>query len=526
MTRKPYCSAKPRPSPASRRTSRFLSSMLEDHTGRHARDYPSAAGRCSMSAEDAAAAVAGLQPGGRQLRGRQRRRRIVGDRHRTAAPAIQSSRAAAISSCDRPTKFHHITSGSSNGAPPSSSSRLPGPAAQGQLARGRRPGTAAPPARTPPRPPPRNRTSPAAAYSKSRPQRQRGRRRDRAAPAARRPAGCAPPPGSARPANSPTSRVTSRSPSRQRGRSAWWAKSAAPARAGSGSATHNCTPCITGGCVGRRPLRVGDAVAGGHHVQLARPDRLHVAEAVPVQDLAVEQPGHRLQAGVRVRRHLHAGPLRHVVRAEVVHETPGADHPARPLRQQPPHRGVAAQRHVVAGQQHTAGIGVGHARWPGLRRHRFGTLHRPTVRAGPSTVTVFAPATAMLTPSPRRTRGSCGSCSFFGCGWGLGATVPGFGRSGLIPAPGTVAPSPDLLAVRPTVTVLRGTRKRRWPAPRVCGVPASGVALAVMWVSCSSTGRPGRRPAAPTGRRRPGRPTPAPSARRRSAACPATRRPA
>ena len=40
--------------------------------------------------------------------------------------------------------------------------------------------------------------------------------------------------GDRSPANSPTSRVTSRSPSRQRGRSAWWAKSAAPARAGSG----------------------------------------------------------------------------------------------------------------------------------------------------------------------------------------------------------------------------------------------------------------------------------------------------
>ncbi|RAO09054.1 hypothetical protein MED15_06518 [Micromonospora noduli] len=45
-------------------------------------------------------------------------------------------------------------------------------------------------------------------------------------------------------------------------------------------------------------------------------------------------------------------------------------------------------------------------------------------------------------------------------------------------------------------------------------------------VSCSSAGRPGRWPAAPTGRRRPGRPTPARSARRRSAACPATRQPA
>ena len=136
---------------------------------------------------------------------------------------------------------------------------------------------------------------------------------------------------------------------------------------------------------GRRPLRVGDPVTGGHHVELTGPDRLHVAEAVPVQDLAVQQPGHRLQPGVRVRRHLHAGPLRHIVRAEMVDEAPRANHPARPLRQQPPHRGVPTQRHVVAGQQHAAGINVGHARWSGLRQHRFSTLHRPTVRSRPPT---------------------------------------------------------------------------------------------------------------------------------------------
>ncbi|RAO13707.1 hypothetical protein LUPAC07_03999 [Micromonospora noduli] len=68
-----------------------------------------------------------------------------------------------------------------------------------------------------------------------------------------------------------------------------------------------------------------------------------------------------------------------------------------------------------------------------------------------------------------------------------------------------------------------------------CGCrPAVGVVrwCLVRWfcdvsrVSCSSAGRPGRWPAAPTGRRRPGRPTPARSARRRSAACPATRQPA
>ncbi|RAO44830.1 hypothetical protein GAR06_03833 [Micromonospora saelicesensis] len=128
-------------------------------------------------------------------------------------------------------------------------------------------------------------------------------------------------------------------------------------------------------------------------------------------------------------------------------------------------------------------------------------------------------------------------------------------RRGIRPgrAPGGAASAPsrrrDVRDQRPGPAARK--RKCRWPAPRV-GVPASGrcrlglavrwcgdaVAVmrwcwrawfcgsAVVWVSCSSAGRPGRWPAAPTGRRRPGRPTPARSARRRSAPCPATRRPA
>jgi transposase len=40
-------------------------------------------------------------------------------------PAIQSSRASTISSWERPTKFHHITRGSSNGSPPSRNTRAP-----------------------------------------------------------------------------------------------------------------------------------------------------------------------------------------------------------------------------------------------------------------------------------------------------------------------------------------------------------------------------------------------------------------
>ena len=53
-------------------------------------------------------------------------------------------------------------------------------------------------------------------------------------------------------------------------------------------------------------------MAGGHEVELTWLDRLHRPEAVAVLDRALEQPGHGLQADVRVRRHPHAG---HVITA-------------------------------------------------------------------------------------------------------------------------------------------------------------------------------------------------------------------
>jgi hypothetical protein len=49
-----------------------------------------------------------------------------------------------------------------------------------------------------------------------------------------------------------------------------------------------------------RLFRVGDAAARGHQVQLARPDQLPAAEAVPVQHQALEQPADGLQADVRM----------------------------------------------------------------------------------------------------------------------------------------------------------------------------------------------------------------------------------
>jgi hypothetical protein len=116
---------------------------------------------------------------------------------------------------------------------------------------------------------------------------------------------------------------------------------------------------------GGRFLRVRDAPPGGHQVQLARPDQLAAAEAVPVQHQALEQPGHGLQADVRVGRHLHPRSPADLVRAVVVQEAPGADGAQRPLRQQP-----ADLRAVADG------------RLPGL--HHVNVAHGPMLSpAGP-----------------------------------------------------------------------------------------------------------------------------------------------
>jgi hypothetical protein len=82
-------------------------------------------------------------------------------------------------------------------------------------------------------------------------------------------------------------------------------------------------------------LGVRDPTPGRHQVELARPDHREAADAVSMQHLAVEQPSDRLQATVRMRRHLHARPGEDRVGAEVVGEAPRSDHPAVRMGQQP-----------------------------------------------------------------------------------------------------------------------------------------------------------------------------------------------
>ena len=57
--------------------------------------------------------------------------------------------------------------------------------------------------------------------------------------------------------------------------------------------------------VGRRALGVGDRVTGRHDVHTAGAKHRLFAKAVVVDDLAFEQPCHRLQPHVRMRRNVH-----------------------------------------------------------------------------------------------------------------------------------------------------------------------------------------------------------------------------
>ena len=105
-------------------------------------------------------------------------------------------------------------------------------------------------------------------------------------------------------------------------------------------------PVQHGGPSGRGLLGMRDAPPGGHQVQLAGPDQLPAAEAVPVQHQALEQPADRLQADMRMRWHLHAIPGADVVGPVMVKEAPRAHGAQRPLRQQPANFGAVPDRRL------------------------------------------------------------------------------------------------------------------------------------------------------------------------------------
>jgi hypothetical protein len=87
--------------------------------------------------------------------------------------------------------------------------------------------------------------------------------------------------------------------------------------------------------VGRRSLGVGNGMTGGHHIDTTGAKNGFLPEAVIVHHFSFEQPRHRLQAHVRVGRHVHRHPLSERKRPEPIEKAPRADQ-APPLDRQRP----------------------------------------------------------------------------------------------------------------------------------------------------------------------------------------------
>ena len=151
-----------------------------------------------------------------------------------------------------------------------------------------------------------------------------------------------------------------------------------------------------GRCGKHGELGVGDAVARGHDVELARTHDHVAAHAVAVPDVAGERPGHCLQAGVRMRQHGHG----HPVRTKAVQEAPGADGGEAPLRKRPQdvHGPDSSQRDFPCRPQLQAravsgvpsGLSGRAQFFPGAD---FKVRHRPTLGRTPGLPAAALPAT-------------------------------------------------------------------------------------------------------------------------------------
>ena len=129
--------------------------------------------------------------------------------------------------------------------------------------------------------------------------------------------------------------------------------------------------------LGRRLLSVRDAAARRHEIELPGPDQLLGAEAVPVQHVPGQKPGHGLQADVRMRWHIHAGDAVDVHRPVVVDEAPGTDASAQPERQHAADRQVTDARVACLRYFQVDRLGNGvtgdlHVRFDGAHEAPFG----------------------------------------------------------------------------------------------------------------------------------------------------------
>src|SRR5207237_5051233 len=93
----------------------------------------------------------------------------------------------------------------------------------------------------------------------------------------------------------------------------------------------------------RRALRMHNAAPGGHPIDVARADRLHRAEAIAMQDLALEEIRHRGEADVGMRPHVEALARRERHGAHLVEEHEGAHRALARRGQHPAHFEAAAQ---------------------------------------------------------------------------------------------------------------------------------------------------------------------------------------
>jgi hypothetical protein len=101
----------------------------------------------------------------------------------------------------------------------------------------------------------------------------------------------------------------------------------------------------------RGALAVDDAAAGHHPVDVAGGDRLHGAERVAMQDLAIEQPGDGGQADVRMRPHVQPRTYRKIMRPEVIDKDERADAAHRRLRHGAQHGEAVAEIGDMTGMQ-------------------------------------------------------------------------------------------------------------------------------------------------------------------------------
>ena len=130
--------------------------------------------------------------------------------------------------------------------------------------------------------------------------------------------------------------------------------------------------------------------AGRHQVELAGTDGLLGAEAVEVEQLPGQQPGHGLETHVRVGSDTDLDALVRSDGTHVVGEAPGADGASGPLRQDPshPHR---SDRGLATGQQLQP-----------VRRRRLSLGHGDVVRRDRTTHCDLLTPCRLDAPAPGR----------------------------------------------------------------------------------------------------------------------------